>query len=67
MADSARNATPGELVKRFAWEMEKRETPEAESAQFTQLRRDISEYSRFSMHDTEAEMSRLETYFSETR
>lgn len=67
MADLTGNATPGELVKRFSWEMENREIPDAESAEFGQLRRDLVEHNRVSMNESEAEMWRLESYFSETR
>lgn len=67
MADFTGNATPGELVKRFSWEMENRENLDGESEEFTQLRRDLVEHTKINSSESEAEMGRLERYFSETR
>lgn len=67
MVDITSNPTPGELVKSFSWQMENRESSDAESEVYTQLRRDFIEYNKVSNDETEAEMSRLESYFSETR
>lgn len=67
MADFTGYATPGELVKRFSWEMENKEDSNAETAEFTQLRRDLVENNRASVNGTEEEIWRLETHFSETR
>ncbi|KAL1854413.1 hypothetical protein Daus18300_011432 [Diaporthe australafricana] len=66
MADFTGNATPGELVKRFSWEMENRENLDGESEEFTQLRRDLVEHTKIKSSESEAEMARLERYFSET-
>lgn len=67
MADLTGNATPGELVKRFSWEMEDGENSDVDSAEFTQLRRDFVEHNKVNMLESEAEMWRLENHFSETR
>lgn len=67
MADLTYIVTPGELVKRFSWEMENRENPDADSVQFMQLRKDFVDFNRTSADEREAEISRLESYFSKTR
>lgn len=67
MADVTGHSTPGELVKRFSWEIENRDSSDAETAEFSQLRRDLAEHNTVSTGDREEEISRLESYFSETR
>lgn len=67
MADLTGNETPGELVKRFSWEMENKENCDGESVEFTQLRKDLVEHHKFNMDDSEGEILRLESYFSESR
>lgn len=66
MADRTGHSAPGELVKRFSWEIENHDSSDAETAEFTQLRRDLVEHNRVSTSDSEEEISRLERYFSET-
>lgn len=67
MADLTGHSTPGELVKRFSWEIENHDSSDAETAELTQLRKDLVEHNRASTGDSEDEISRLESYFSETR
>lgn len=67
MADVTRHSAPGELVKRFSWEIQDRDGSDAETAEFSQLRRDLAEYNRVNISDSDDEIIRLESYFSETR
>lgn len=68
MADPTGNATPGELVKRFSWELENKENlDEEKGSEFGQLRKDLVEHNKTGMIDNEAQVRRLESYFSETR
>lgn len=67
MADITGYSTPGELVKRFSWDIENRDSSDAETEEFSQLRRDLLEHNRMSTSGSDEEIRRLESYFSETR
>ncbi|KAG8170223.1 hypothetical protein KVR01_000968 [Diaporthe batatas] len=67
MADLTGNTTPGELIRRFSWDMESRENPGEDSVEFKQLRSDFVEHIRASMDESETEAPRLDRYFSKAR
>lgn len=66
MANFNGDPTPGELVKRFSWEMENRENVDTDSEEFAQLRMDFVEQTQVSTGGKDMEIRRLEAYFSKT-